>query len=367
MKYFTCDTCRQPVFFENTQCLNCDAVLGFVPEKQKITTLINDKEELWRGVEQQTDTQYYRKCRNYFENNVCNWMIPSESHDELCISCKLNRTIPDISNQENVIKWARLETAKRRLIYSLLQLKLPLKSKTESPNDGIAFDFLADSQTSTNEYEKVITGYEDGLITINIAEADDVMREQTRLHLDERYRTVLGHFRHEIGHYYWQLLINGTQDIDRFRAIFGDESIDYSEALQNHYENGPPDGWQTNYISKYASAHPWEDWAESWAHYLHIVDTTETASYFGITIDDFPDQKYDLPDNIDMNNQTHKTFLELINNWVPLTIALNSINRSMGLNDIYPFVQSKKVLIKLLYIHSTIEQAASYQNSTSLS
>ena len=181
----------------------------------------------------------------------------------------------------NEERWRALEAAKRRLIYALKRLGLPLEAKREDAAKGLAFDFLADAGPG----QPVMTGHDDGLITINIAEADSAERERRRLELGEPYRTLLGHLRHEVGHYYWDVLVRDGGKIEACRAVFGDESVDYQEALDRHYQTGAPAGWEENFVSAYATMHPWEDFAETWTHYLHMVDTLDTAASFGMAVD----------------------------------------------------------------------------------
>ena len=60
----------------------------------------------------------------------------------------------------------------------------------------------------------------------------------------------------------------------------------YAAALQAHYAKGGDVGpWAERHVSAYASAHPWEDWAETWAHYLHMMDAVDTALGFGMSAD----------------------------------------------------------------------------------
>jgi hypothetical protein len=234
-------------------------------------------------------------------------------------------------------------------------MKLPLKSKTEDETNGLAFDFIADNGTIENQ--KVLTGHQNGLITINIAEADDLERETAKKMMKEVYRTLLGHFRHEIAHYYWDVLIAPYPDkLQQCRNVFGDDSIDYAEALKAHYEKGNPPDWNLNYISAYASTHPWEDWAETWAHYMHIIDTLETAYSFGIKIDIASSSK--VKADIKKDPYQAENFDSLINLWLPLTFAMNSLNRSMGLNDLYPFLITPPVKEKMKFIHEVVLNAA---------
>lgn len=305
----------------------------------------------------QAQGRVYRMCQNYSEAQVCNWMIPADNLEPLCIACRLNRTIPDLSQPHHLACWSRLETAKHRLVYSLLAFGLPLKNKRDDPKLGLAFDFLADPDPDFTETTQVITGHAEGLITMNIAEADDAVREKMRLDMNERYRTILGHFRHEVGHYYWQLLVRDSHELNAFRKLFGDERQDYGPALQRYYDDGAPADWQQNYISAYASSHPWEDWAETWAHYLHIVDTLETAQAFGLAVAGFPVELIASAEQFDLSEPSDDSFWRLITEWLPLTFAFNSINRSMGLKDLYPFVLSAPAIEKLRFVHQVIGQA----------
>jgi hypothetical protein len=241
-----------------------------------------------------------------------------------------------------------MEVAKHRLIYSLLRFGLPVAPKTDG-NEGIAFDFMADLSPE----QRVMTGHDHGVITLNIEEADEAERVRNKLDLGEKYRTLLGHFRHEIGHYYWDLLIDKSPVIRGFRLLFGDERKDYGEALKSYYQNGAPENWMDHFISPYASAHPWEDWAETWAHYMHLMDTLETAYAFGISI--HPGKAQDLDADIRKDPYAIKDFHQIIGMWLPLTFAVNSLNRSMGHPDFYPFVISPVVIEKLRFIHERVK------------
>jgi hypothetical protein len=200
----------------------------------------------------------------------------------------------------------------------------------------------------------VFSGHDNGLITLNIAEADDAEREKRRVNLHEPYRTLLGHFRHESAHYYWDQLIANTPRLAPFRELFGDETQDYAAALQKHYNQGAPADWQKQWVSAYASSHPWEDWAETWAHYLHIVDTIETAASFGISLAPKHPAAKTMTADPKKVVRPGTGFDTILENWLPLTYALNSLNRGMGLPDLYPFVLSAPVTDKLHFIHETI-------------
>jgi len=294
----------------------------------------------------------YRSCANASSPAACNWLVPAtaDNPNQLCVSCRLNRTIPDLSIDKNRLNWHSIELAKRQLVSGLLCLGLPVKSRVcEDPQAGLAFDFLGD----TADGKRVMTGHCQGIITLNIEEADPATRERTRQQLHEPYRTVLGHLRHEAGHYYWDRLVNGSLWLDRFRDAFGDERQDYTQALARHYREGPPANWQTSYVTAYASAHPWEDWAETWAHYLHIVDTLEIASSFRLDINsvEMPFEAF----GQDVLPQPEKRFLDFLNSWIRFTAVLNEFSRSMGLVDFYPFVLSRSSVRKLHFVHTLIE------------
>ncbi|HSK39329.1 MAG TPA: putative zinc-binding peptidase, partial [Arenibaculum sp.] len=281
MRLFTCQNCQQLLYFENTRCERCGLTLGYLPDVGTLSALEPDG-ELWRTLAVPGRT--YRYCANAV-HGACNWLVPHDGPTPFCVACRHNRTIPDLSVPENLRRWRKLEIAKRRLVYTLLKLHLPLKSKSEDAATGLAFDFLADPDTTDGGGPAVMTGHDNGLITINLAEADDVERERRRDDLGEPYRTVLGHLRHEVGHYYWDRLVRDAGRTRSFRALFGDESRDYGEALKAHYANGPAADWRDTFVSSYASSHPWEDFAETWAHYLHIIDTLETAKAFRVKVD----------------------------------------------------------------------------------
>jgi hypothetical protein len=281
--------------------------------------------------------------------------VSVEGPEEFCAACRHNRMIPDLSQQENLANWRKIELAKHRLFYTLLRLRLPLRTKLEDPENGLAFDFLAAAPNGAPA-EPVMTGHDNGLITINLSEADDSERERMRHQMGEPYRTLLGHFRHEIAHYYWDRLVGDAPDIEAFRQLFGDEREDYGAALQRHYANGPPPDWQERFVSSYASTHPWEDWAETWAHYFHMVDTLETASAFGMRVRPRVTKGADLSAAMDFD--PHSANMDrIIDSWLPLTFAVNSINRSMGIADLYPFVLPPPVIVKLSFIHDRIHAA----------
>lgn len=345
MKSFHCNRCEQVVFFESVSCVNCGRLLAYLPDRQAMGALDAGENGTWlyRSRDDEVESSY-RLCSNYSQHNVCNWAVPAGEDDETCLSCRLTQPTPELAEESHRQAWFKLETAKRRLVYTLQQLHLPLH--------GLAFEFRVEAPD-----QPVLTGHANGLITINIAEADDAIREQRRANLQEAYRTLLGHFRHESGHYYWDRLISNSEHLDAFRALFGDERQDYSAALSRHYQQGAPANWQANFISAYASSHPWEDWAECWAHYLHMIDVTETAVSCGLTLRPrHPNEPLLEPDPKLLRR---RRFEPVMDAWFAVTYVLNNLNRSLGQQDAYPFVLSNATIEKLRFVHQVIEDHTS--------
>jgi hypothetical protein len=288
---------------------------------------------------------------------ACNWVVAADSVATLCLACRHNHIIPDLSVDLNLKRWRLMEAAKHHLFYSLLRLKLPLENRIDNPEHGLAFDFLADSPDAKGP--KVLTGHDNGLITIALIEADDAERERRRTQMREPYRSLLGHFRHEVGHYFWDVLVRDGGLLKECRAVFGDDSLDYEAALKTHYKEGAPADWQAHFVSQYASTHAWEDWAETWAHYLHIIDTLEMARSFGITVKPRVAKDDSLVAVIDLDPyDSVTTITDIIDAWLPLTFAMNSLNRAMGLADLYPFVLSPTVVTKLGFVHDVVHGRA---------
>lgn len=358
MKLFACQNCGQIVYFENTACTRCQALLGFAARDLEVKALAAGRDGLWRPLGDTGREPAYRACSNHWQSAACNWLVVADEGHAFCLACRLNRTIPDLASPQNLVLWQRLESEKRRLVYSLLRLGLPVVPKAEHPI-GLAFDFLADTPASFAEPQRVLTGHAQGLITINIAEADPVTRERMRAQMAEPYRTILGHFRHESGHYYWDRLVRDTGWLDEVRALFGDDTADYAAALDHHYSGGPAANWDEQFVSAYASMHPWEDWAETWAHYLHIVDTLETAAAFGLSVRPRLAAAEALEVETALDPYRCPDFTAILAHWFPLTYALNSLNRSMGHEHVYPFVLPGPVLDKLGLVHRIVQASRS--------
>lgn len=350
MKRFVCPHCRADVYFDNTVCVSCGRQLGYVPERFEMATL-DPQTRAWQTAESGGPAHLPCENRQY---DACNWLRPATSSDHRCVACQHNRTVPDLSVAENVTNWRKIELAKRYLFYSLMRWRLPIPNRNGDPEKGLAFDFLSDVVQQDGTVQPVLTGHDTGLITLNIAEADDAEREKRRSAMGEPYRTLLGHFRHEVGHYYWDRLVWDGGKVERARQLFGDERENYGEALKRHYEKGPPADWQEAFISSYATAHPWEDFAETWAHYIHMADALETAKVFGINVHPEPSASPNEATEVDFDPYYVAAAQALVHAWVPLTVAINSVNRSMGQPDLYPFVLSPPVVAKLQFIHQLI-------------
>lgn len=351
MRLFSCDNCGNTVHFDNGACVACTRRLGYVPNRRCMTAL-EPSGDRWNS---SGLGESFAFCANA-EVAACNWLLPGDQAGQLCPACRHNRTIPALRDDKTTDAFRRMVSAERHLFYSLLAWRLPVSDKNEDPEAGLAFDFLADGIGADGSPIPVMTGHTDGVITLAIAEADDATREQRRVRLGEPYRTLLGHFRHEIGHYYWDRLVRDGAHIDAFRGVFGNERENYAEALQRNYREGPPADWQTRFVSAYAACHPWEDFAETFAHYIHMVDALETAHALGLALSPRVAVPEQLDLEVDFAPYRQRDFGALANAWPPLTVAINEINRSLGQRDFYPFVLSAEILAKLEFVHALIAQ-----------
>jgi hypothetical protein len=346
--------CGNRIFFRNTLCLECKSQLGYLPDEARVAALDpGPAPGTWR-VQGREDVLKF--CANRDSAAICNWMTDARNSSSHCIACRLSRTIPNLDDADNVRYWAMIEIAKRRLISQLLALGLPVKPKVEEdPERGLMFDFLRSSPGGS----RVMTGHASGLITINVEEADDAKCEQSKSDLGEPYRTLLGHFRHEVGHYYWDRLVWNTRWLEPFRHLFGDERTSYADACKRHYEKGPPEDWANSYVSSYATMHPWEDWAETWAHYLHMVDSLGTALGFGIDATHLQcdTQPFTRDALYAADDPQAESLLALLNGWIEIVTVLNEMARRMGEPDFYPFVMCKPAVAKLHFIHMIVAEA----------
>jgi hypothetical protein len=335
MRLFACDNCDQVVHFDNRQCVRCNHRLGFLPDDLSMRSLEPRDGDFW-----QLDRQPATRCASApmpASISATGWSgrrRPTNSASPAATTGWCRISIPRTAST------AGAASARRNAICSIRccagTCRRPIAFK--DPQGGLVFDFLEDEVQMDGNVIPAMTGHDEGVIAIRAAEADDLTRELARASMNEPYRTLLGHFRHEVGHFVWNKLVRDRNGFDGFRAVFGDERQDYGIALQNHYQNGAPLGWQQNFISAYATAHPWEDFAECFAHYLHIVDTLETARGFGIAID--PRGHEEMASEVDFDPYRAADAEQLVSAWVPLSVAINAIQRSMGQPDSYPFVLS---------------------------
>jgi hypothetical protein len=355
MKLFRCDHCGHALYFENVVCEHCGHRLGYEPQANALVSLnAHAHDGTWLAPH--LPGKAFAFCANA-EFGACNWLVEVGSGQRFCRACRHNDIVPSMEDPQNVLRWQVLERAKKRLVYSLLRMRLPLATRTQDPVHGLSFRFLNETQSVA----PVLTGHIGGVVTIALTEADDAQREYRRTQFNEPYRTLLGHFRHEIGHHYWDILVANGPQHGRFRELFGDESRPYDAALQGYYTGGSPQEWQSNYISGYATAHPWEDFAETWAHYMHLVDTTEMAAAFGVRTRPALDPTGELTTLISFDPYTVGTIKELIDDWVPLASLINNLNRAVGQHDAYPFVLTPTVIEKLGFIHQLIRDAGAVQ------
>lgn len=376
MRLFQCSHCNSLVFFENKTCVNCGSQLGFDPTALKMLALQaplpasqpvaapasqTPTPALWSAKMQDTSgladsnsAALFQLCKNALDYDSCNFLVAVSDPNDYCPSCRQTHLIPNLSTPGNLQAWTTIENAKRRLFYTLA--KVGLNSEEQSPR----YEFLED----IDQQEPILTGHANGLITLNIAEADDAERTRRRIKLHEPYRTLLGHLRHEVGHYYWdQFFSQDETALAECRALFGDERADYAQALEQHYQNPKPD-WQLAHISQYASSHPWEDWAETWAHYLHLVDLQETAASYqlqfatpGTTgpIATAVEDPFGLFAQAPQDGSA-QDIGRILNQTMGVSLLINSLNRSLGHNDAYPFALTSAVLEKLAFIHNAVRR-----------
>ena len=358
MRAFNCDHCGHLVFFDSVQCLHCGSTLAFLPDALTMAALAlapQDGAGLWRRRGERGGAggsgPLYRMCRNHTEHQACNFAVPASDDAALCASCRQTRVLPDLSEAGNLGRWRQIEAAKRRLFYTLARLGLePAPGRA-----GPVFEFLAEWPGGP----PVLTGHHSGTITLNVAEADDDERARRRVALGEPYRTLIGHLRHESGHFYWDQLVRDGGRAEDFRRVFGDERQDYAAALSAHYAKGGNLGdWAAHHVSAYAASHPWEDWAETWAHYLHMIDLLETSASYAteVTVPGIYGPQRSRA--IDPFATPAPDFDAMLQHLVPLTLLLNSLTSSLGQPDAYPFALAEQALAKLRFVHAVVRGAA---------
>jgi hypothetical protein len=345
MRIFRCGACGNLLYFENRYCVQCGHRVGYDSARNALLAVQQQGDNSWSPFDRPNEALHF--CANA-QWDACNWLAPHNA--AWCLACRHNGTVPDLSEPVHLQKWQLIEFAKHRLFYSLARWRLPLQTRQEDTQHGLIFHFPADPPQGP----KVMTGHDNGVITIALTEADDVERESRRLQMGEPYRTLLGHFRHEVGHHYWDLLVRDGREIEQFRALFGDDREDYGEALQRHYQSGAPPDWQERYVSAYATSHPWEDFAETFAHYVHIVDTLETASAFGMQVNPPLDNTGQLTARIESDPYREIDVRNIVAAWIPFVFAINNVSRSIGKPDLYPFILSPAVIQKLGFVHELL-------------
>lgn len=343
MRAFTCPNCRNYIEFEDLTCRTCEAELGFHHPSSTFHVVSREGTEI--------DGERWFACSN--RAWACNWLAAEDSGAGTCLASRLIRKRPDADDTLALEKLATTSGKLRMMVYQLLELGLPILP-WDTYEKGLGFDLLS----SKSRGENITIGHADGIITIDLVESLDDYRERLRIRLGEPYRTMLGHFRHEVGHYYEMVLFDAMPDrIDRVRELFGDERVSYSDAIDRHYRYGAPENWRESFISEYATMHPWEDFAECFAHYLHITDTLDTAAWSGMVLQARTQGHTPTIDTTIARVTEEIDFDEILEDWLWVSTLLNRINRSMGKDDLYPFHINAVVGDKLGFIHDTVRSA----------
>lgn len=337
MRIFHCDRCGGVVAFSAHRCPSCEAPLGYVDVERDIRVLTPTDDAVSYRIDGHDRLDW--RCLNAAWG--CNWMLPAGSENSWCRSCQLTRGRPDEGRQEAVEAWMAAEAAKRRLVHQLDTLALPIEIRSSSAPDGLAFDLVH------LPGEGGITGHLDGVVTLDLAETDEGHRDDLRRQLGEPFRTVIGHLRHEIGHHYWPRLVGQSDELDRFRRLFGDERVDYAQAVDRHYSGGNTSWDPTRFVTAYAASHPLEDWAETFAHYLHIIDAVDTA----VAHDLVPPRSAGVL-VADVIGELELT--DILDAWRPINNAVNAIAETLGAPAVYPFEPVGVVVDKLAFVHGQI-------------
>ena len=349
MALFSCPHCARLLQLESRLCSRCRRTVAFDAESNAFFALDPSSGRWMSAGRQPTDA---RLCDNG-RLGVCNWL--TRDPGGRCVSCARNRTIPDLTIRGVLGRWRKVEDAKRRAILGILRLGLPVVPAV--PGDPVlAFDLLHDEAAEAGLPPVHLTGYLEGVVTINMIEADDTARDRIRGLMGEPYRTLVGHFRHELGHHFWRPLVDGRPPLADFRGVFGDERADYLMSAAAYYQAGAPEDWSDAFVSRYAAMHPWEDFAETFAHFLHIVDVLALASDFGMTMAS-PEDGDDAPmfrSEVDLYAADTASLISL---WGPCAHALNAFSRCMGQPDLYPFALSPAVAVKLDFVNRLVAAA----------
>ncbi|WP_028463664.1 putative zinc-binding metallopeptidase [Nocardia sp. 348MFTsu5.1] len=342
MRAFDCPECGGPAPFEAQSCPSCQVPLAFHVPSMKLVAIPGDSVTI--------DGTRLLRCSNWAWE--CNWLVADDSGSGQCFAGSFIRARPAGDDTLALERLAQTAKSLRRLLYQLIELELPVEPYYRQGR-GLAFDLISSRTSGT----PVVIGHANGVITIDLAESLDEHRESLRVRLGEPYRTMLGHFRHEVGHYYQSILVENGRMIDECRELFGDERASYTDALDRHYKFGAPEGWEQSYISEYATMHPWEDFAECFAHYLHISDTLDTAAESGLVVQAERVRWNLTADVVPRSNYAGSTIESVLADWQVLAGAFNRINQSMGKRDLYPFTISEPVVRKLEFVHRVVVTA----------
>ena len=336
-----CPHCRHFVYLDTLTCPNCEAELGY--------HLVTRQFYGVRHGHVVIDDMTWYTCSN--REWSCNWLVREDAPAGRCFACRLTRRRPAANDTVALEKLAKTEEAKRRLLLQLGDLGMPIVP-WDVKEGGLGFDLIS----SLSDGKPVMIGHANGIITIDLAESLDDRREALRVRLGEPYRTILGHLRHEVGHYFQNVLLADDELWARCRALFGDERASYKDALARHYKLGAPSNWHDGFISEYATMHPWEDFAETFAHYLHITGTLQTAAVIGIHLDASVTNLRDT-DVIPLVSYRDEPIQRLLSDWEWMSQGFNRINRAMGFGDLYPFTIVGPVRHKLAFIHDIVTRA----------
>jgi hypothetical protein len=85
-----------------------------------------------------------------------------------------------------------------------------------------------------------------------------------------------------------------------------------------------------------------------------MIDTLDTARAFGLRIRADAGRVGNLSASISFDPYDQASFSAILEVWLPMTFAVNSINRSMGIDDLYPFIISPEVAGKLTLVHNIV-------------
>lgn len=314
MRTYRCPFCSTVLYFDNLRC-SCGLSLTLDPMRD-------------------TFVQAAHPCRNR-DRIGCNWQ--AEGDGAICHSCAMTGVHPDLSEPANAALWAQAEASKRWVLAGLFRWRW-----LRSDDSGSVPQFHLLSERTATGTAPITMGHANGLITINVMEASDATRAIRQERLSERYRTMIGHFRHEIAHFLFFLLAANPTFLTEFRQRFGDERADYAEALERHYAT-PPVAAGEHHISEYAMAHPHEDWAETAAHLMHMTDLLDSADAVGLRTSKPWPAPFD--PYLETNTERRLSYA------TDMALAVNHVNRALDIPDLYPFVLSQPVRDKLSFAH----------------